>query len=393
MIGNMALRPLTLLGIVVSMVSGVVLGVSAFWVLGYHFPDAMASQQERTLRAAVRHVSDNYVETVSPDELVNDAIRGMLKGLDPHSTLLTESELNDLREDTTGQFGGIGIEVGFVDGFLTVISPIDDTPAADAGMQSGDTIVELDHESLKGTTLNQAVQKLRGKPGTPVHLRVRREDAENGIDFDLVRASIAVNSVTSRMLEPGYGYLRISQFQNGTANDVTSAVAGLQLDNELDGLVIDLRNNPGGVLRASVDVVDAFLTDGLIVYTESRRPSSELRFIASNTDVLNGAPIAILINKGSASASEIVAGAMQDHGRAVLIGTTSYGKGSVQSVLPIEDNRAIKLTTARYFTPNGRSIQSEGITPDVSVPLSEDVSRSDYDTLLLARAVEHLKTE
>lgn len=389
----MILRPLTLFGIIVSMVSGVVLGVVAFWLLDRHFPDTIATAHERTLLEVVERVRDSYYDDVPTSQLVDNAIKGMLEGLDDHSTFLDPTELEGLRAETTGRFGGVGIEIGMVDGYITVISPIDDTPAKRAGLKAGDTIVQLDHNSMKGTKLMDAVDALRGEAGTSVHVRVRRPDDDNSEhDFDLVRATIEVTSVRTRVLEPGYGYLRISQFQDGTAKDMTRAISNLQLETDLKGLVLDLRNNPGGVLRSSVAVADAFLTDGTIVYTQARIPSSELKFTASKDDVLEGAPIVVLINQGSASASEIVAGALQDHGRAILLGTQSYGKGSVQSVLPLENQRAIKLTTARYFTPSGRSIHNEGIVPDVAISTEGVGSSDEYESLLLARALSELKS-
>ena len=388
----MLLRPFTLLGLVVSMATGLVLGVGAFVLLlerGYlRGPSEVAS-----LPAIVRHVRDSYVEPIPEETLVENAIRGIVSGLDNHSTFLDNGEFDDLKEETTGKFGGIGVEVGLVEGWFTVIAPIDGTPAARAGMQAGDVIVEVDGASLRGRRLGEAVSDLRGAPGTPVALRVRREGVASALEFDLVRETIRVVSVRSRLIEPGYGYLRISQFQHATPEHVLEAVGRLEEETgaALEGLVLDLRNNPGGVLGASVDVADTFLERGLIVYTEGRDASSEVRFSASGTDVLNGAPLAVLINRGSASASEIVAGALQDHGRAVVVGTRSYGKGSVQSVLPLTNERAIKLTTARYFTPKGRSIHDSGIEPDVDVPRDRTETRAAYDELLLAEAMRQLK--
>ena len=388
----MLLRPFTLLGLIVSMAGGVVLGVAAFVVLferGY-LPDA---RDVGSLPAVVRHVRDAYVEPIAEETLVENAIRGIIRGLDEHSTFLDSGDFDHLKEETTGKFGGIGVEVGLVEGWFTVIAPIDGTPAARAGMRAGDVIVELDGASLKGRRLAEAVSSMRGAPGTPIRLRVRREGAESLLAFDLVRETIRVVTVRSRLLEPGYGYLRISQFQRGTPDHVRDALGDLETETgaALDGLVMDLRNNPGGVLGASVDVADAFLEQGLIVYTEGRDASSVVRFNASGADLLNGAPLAVLIDRGSASASEIVAGALQDHGRAVVVGTRSYGKGSVQSVVPLANERAIKLTTARYFTPSGRSIHEAGIEPDVTVPREGVETREAYDAVLLAEALRQLK--
>ena len=388
----MLLRPLTLLGLVVSLAGGVVLGVGAFVVLferGY-LPSA---RQVGSLPAIVRHVRDAYVEPIPEETLVENAIRGIVRGLDEHSTFLDSGAFDHLKEETAGKFGGIGVEVGLVEGWFTVIAPIDDTPAARAGMRAGDVIIEVDGASLKGRRLGEAVADLRGAPGTPVRLRVRREGADSPLAFDLVRETIRIVTVRSRILEPGYGYVRISQFQRSTPDHVRDALGDLEAQTgaALEGLVIDLRNNPGGMLGASVDVADAFLEEGLIVYTEGRDASSVVRFTASGADVLDGAPLAVLIDRGSASASEIVAGALQDHGRAVVVGTRSFGKGSVQSVVPLANERAIKLTTARYFTPSGRSIHDSGIEPDVTVPRDGVETRDAYDAVLLAEALRQLK--
>ena len=260
-------------------------------------------------------------------------------------------------------------------------------------MRPGDTLIEVDHRSLRGRTLRETVKDLRGEPGTQVHVRLRREGVQTPMDFDLVRAAIRVSSVRSRLIEPGYGYVRIAQFQNKTPQDLREAVQRLADESEggLRGLVVDLRNNPGGVLGASVDVADEFLDEGLIVYTEGRDEKPELRFLADDGDILEGAPLVVLINRGSASAAEVVAGALQDHGRATLVGTRSFGKGSVQSVLRLQGKRAIKLTTAHYYTPNGRSIQASGIDPDITVPISDTDSADAYDALLLAAAMRQLK--
>ncbi len=314
-------------------------------------------------------IKQDYVEPVSDKKLLEDAIRGMLSGLDPHSAYLAEEEYKDLQEGTTGQFGGLGIEVGMENGFVKVVSPIDDTPAQKAGIKAGDLIIRLDDKPVKGMTLADAVKVMRGEPGTLIVLTVVREGADAPLKFDLVRDIIKVKSVKSRLLEKNYGYLRISSFQSGTGEGLLDALNELKKENEapLKGIVLDLRNNPGGVLNAAVDVSDAFIESGLIVYTEGRIKNSEMRFNATPDDVLNGAPIVVLINGGSASASEIVAGALQDHKRAIIMGEKSFGKGSVQTILPTSNGAAVKLTTARYFTPSGRSIQAEGIEPDVTL--------------------------
>ncbi|MDE0224679.1 MAG: S41 family peptidase [Gammaproteobacteria bacterium] len=386
----MRLRPLTLVGIAASMTMGVALGVVAFQEL---VGELRLGRDATSLGAVVQRVRDAYVEPIDEQTLTENAIRGIVDGLDRHSSYLDAAALADLREETTGNFGGIGVDIGLENGYITVIRPLDDTPAARAGLHPGDTLIEVDHKSLRGRTLRETVKDLRGEPGTEVHVRLRRDGVQMPMDFDLVRAAIRVSSVRSRLIEPGYGYVRIAQFQNKTPQDLREAVQRLADESEggLRGLVVDLRNNPGGVLGASVDVADEFLDGGLIVYTEGRDEKPELRFLADDGDILEGAPLVVLINRGSASAAEVVAGALQDHGRATLVGTKSYGKGSVQSVLRLQGKRAIKLTTAHYYTPNGRSIQASGIDPDIVVPIPDGDSSAGYDALLLARAMRQLK--
>ncbi|ORU92104.1 MAG: peptidase S41 [Cycloclasticus sp. symbiont of Poecilosclerida sp. N] len=313
-------------------------------------------------------IKASYVEEVSDHDLLESAIEGMLAGLDPHSTYLDEKDFKDLREGTRGEFGGLGIEVGMEDGFVKVITPIDDTPAFEAGVEAGDLVIRLNEKPVKGMSLADAVKIMRGKPGTDIVLTIIREGEPKPLKISITRAVIKVVSVKNRMLEPGYGYVRIASFQTRTGANFNDALSQLKKENENDelkGLVLDLRNNPGGLLKAAVAVSDAFLDKGLIVYTEGRIQHSKMRFKANPNDALNGAPIVVLVNGGSASASEIVAGALQDHKRAVIMGQQSFGKGSVQTVLENGRGGAIKLTTARYFTPSGRSIQAEGITPDV----------------------------
>jgi len=310
-------------------------------------------------------VKSDYVETVDDKKLIEDAIRGMLSGLDPHSSFLNTSEFSDLKIGTTGQFGGLGIEVGMENGFVKVISPIDDTPAARAGVQASDLIIKLDKQSVKGMSLNDAVKIMRGKPNTDIDLTIVREGEPNPLVIKITREIIRVKSVKNRMLEPGYGYVRITNFQSRTTTDLLKAISDLQKQEQLKGLVLDLRNNPGGVLNGAVGVSDAFIDDGLIVYTEGRIDDSSHRYLATPGDSLNGAPLVVLLNGGSASASEIVAGAIQDHNRGIILGTKSFGKGSVQTIQELRNGSAVKLTTARYFTPNGRSIQAKGIEPDI----------------------------
>ena len=312
-------------------------------------------------------IKTDYVEDVDDKTLLENAIRGMLTGLDPHSTYLNPDEYKELKIGTTGKFGGLGIQVGMEDGFVKVISPIDDTPAFRAGLEAGDLIIRLNDKSVKGMTLNDAVKIMRGDPGTDIKLTVIREGADKPLPFTVTRDIISVKSVKSRILEPDYGYIRISNFQSKTARDLVSEVSKLKKDNknELKGLVLDLRNNPGGVLSAAADVSDAFIDNGMLVYTKGRINNSEFEFNAKPGDIMNGLPLVVLINGGSASASEIVAGALQDHHRAVIMGSKSFGKGSVQTIQELRSGGAVKITTARYFTPSGRSIQGEGITPDI----------------------------
>ena len=329
-------------------------------------------------------VKSDYVEEVDDKTLLEHAIRGMLTGLDPHSTYLNNDEYKELKIGTTGKFGGLGIQVGMEDGFVKVISPIDDTPAFRAGLESGDLIIRLDDKSVKGMTLNDAVKIMRGEPGTDIKLTVIREGADKPLPFTVTRDIISVKSVKSRILEPDYGYIRISNFQSKTARDLVSELSNLKKENknELKGLVLDLRNNPGGVLSAAADVSDAFIDEGKLVYTQGRIANSDFEFNAKPGDIMNGSPVVVLINSGSASASEIVAGALQDHKRAIVMGSKSFGKGSVQTIQELRSGGAVKITTARYFTPNGRSIQGEGITPDIILDRYEIKDSKDDDKSL-----------
>lgn len=326
-------------------------------------------EELRTFSDVFGRIKNDYVEDVEDSEMLNNAIRGMLSGLDPHSSYLDQEQFKELQVGTSGQFGGLGIEVGMEDGFVKVIAPIDDTPAERAGVEAGDLIIRLDDTPVKGLTLNDAVKIMRGKPGTVLRLTVVRDGVDQPLKIDIKRAIIKVKSVKSRMLEDGFAYVRISQFQSKTAENMVDAIEALdkESDGPLKGMVLDLRNNPGGVLNGAVAVSDAFLKKGLIVYTEGRVSDSKLRFNATPDDILNSAPLVILVNQGSASASEIVSGALQDHHRAIVVGTPTFGKGSVQTILPLSNGTAVKLTTARYYTPSGRSIQAEGIIPDIEL--------------------------
>ena len=323
----------------------------------------------RTFTEVFAKVKHDYVESIDDRELIENAIRGMLEGLDPHSAYLDKEHYKELQEGTSGEFGGLGIEVGMEDGFIKVISPIDDTPATLAGIKAGDLIIRLDDKSVKGMALNDAVKLMRGKPGSDITLTIVREGEDKPLSITITRAIITAQSVRGKTLEPGFGYIRISNFQTNTAEDLRKSLEKLKQDNEdnLSGLILDLRNNPGGILNAAVGVSDLFLDSGLIVYTEGRVKDSQLKFNAKPSDMLRNSPIIVLVNGGSASASEIVAGALQDHDRAIIMGERTFGKGSVQTILAMNDKAALKLTTARYYTPSGRSIQASGIEPDIII--------------------------
>ncbi|MCU5784420.1 carboxyl-terminal protease [Alcanivorax balearicus MACL04] len=326
--------------------------------------------QLRAFAEVLERVRGAYIEEVDEKELLNAAIRGMLYELDPHSAYLTPDQFEDLQTTTTGEFGGLGLEVTMEDGFVKVVTPIDDSPAARAGIRAGDLILKIDDTFVKGLSLEEAVEKMRGERGSKVSLSVLSEGEEQPRTVVLERDRIKVQSVRQDTLEPGYGYIRISQFQNNTGMETGKALEKLQGEGKLKGLILDLRNNPGGVLDGAVQVADLFLNNGLIVYTQGRDEASRNDYRAHAGDRLQGLPLVVLVNGGSASASEIVAGALQDQGRAVIVGNRTFGKGSVQTVLPISGDSALKLTTARYYTPEGRSIQAEGIVPDIKVEVA-----------------------
>jgi len=348
-------------------------------------------------------IKNSYVEPVSDKKLFTEAIKGMLNGLDPHSAYLDADEFKDLQVGTQGEFGGLGIEVGVEDGLIKVISPIEDTPAYQAGVKAGDLILKLDDIPVKGMSLNDAVKHMRGKPGSKIILTILRKDVPKPLALTVIRAVIKVQSVKAKLLESGYGYVRITQFQEHTGENLATALEKMVKDNkgQLNGLVLDLRNDPGGLLDGAVAVSAALLEkNALVVYTEGRTEEAKMHLTASPEYYLRGnskndyiksippsiqsVPLVVLVNGGSASASEIVAGALQDHKRGVIMGTRTFGKGSVQTVLPLGNNTAIKLTTARYYTPNGRSIQAKGIVPDILV---EDPS-SPSDNLLGLREAD-----
>jgi len=313
-------------------------------------------------------VRANYVEEVTDEELIEAAISGMLSSLDPHSSFLNASSFRDMQVQTSGEFGGLGIEVTMESGYVKVISPIDDTPAARAGLQPGDLITHLDGEPVQGLTLSEAVDRMRGQVNTDILLAILRE-GEDPFEVTLTRAVITIRSVRSRV-EDDIGYLRVTSFTEQTADGLASAMADIreEVGEDLAGYVLDLRNNPGGLLDQAIGVSDAFLDQGEIVSTRSRFEEDSQRWNARDGDLAEGLPVVVLINGGSASASEIVAGALQDHRRAIIMGTTSFGKGSVQTIIPLGGRGAMRLTTARYFTPQGRSIQGTGIEPDIIVP-------------------------
>ena len=344
-------------------------------------------------------IKANYVEPVEDKKLITEAISGMLSGLDPHSAYLDADAFKELQVGTQGEFGGLGIEVGVEDGFVKVVSPIEDTPAARAGVKAGDLIVKIDEKPTKGMPLGDAVKLMRGKPKSQVTLTISRKGENRPVVIPIIRDVIRVQSVKSKMIEPGYGYLRVTQFQEHTVENLVKHIDGLYRQGGLQGLVLDLRNDPGGLLHGAVGVSAAFLQPKVVVTsTDGRTEDAKRKYLASPEDYLRGSrddildklpaavktvPMVVLVNGGSASASEIVAGALQDYKRAAVIGTQTFGKGSVQSILPLTNNTAIKLTTARYYTPNGRSIQAKGITPDFLV---EETPEGDLNQFRLREA-------
>ena len=339
-------------------------------------------------------IKQNYVQDISDKEIFDNAIKGMLEGLDPHSTFLNEKDFKDLQIGTKGEFGGLGIEITMEGGYVKVITPIDDTPAFKAGIEAGDLIIEIDNKSVQGMSLGEAVDLMRGKIGTSIFLTIAREGENSPIEVKIIRDKIKVKSVKYEIIDDSYGYIRISSFQSKTGNNLKKAIKELKVKskNNIKGYVVDMRNNPGGVLGAAVDVSDAFIKGKKkIVFTKGRTEDAMYEFVSNNTDLADGKPIVVLINGGSASASEIVAGALQDHKRAIIMGTQSFGKGSVQTILPITSKTAVKITTARYYTPKGRSIQAKGITPDIIVENLELGSISQDKILKESDLMGHLK--
>ncbi len=339
-------------------------------------PPRLPLNELRIFVQAFDQVSDAYVEEIDDRTLLENAIRGMLSQLDPHSAYLDQTSFSRLQEKTTGKYGGLGLEVDINDSFVRVISPMDETPAERAGILPGDLIIKLDDKPVKGQSLAESISTMRGEPGTEIIVTILRDGESQPLDFNITREVISVASVRNRMLDTGYGYIRIAQFHTETGPEVGKAIDSMREEGPLLGLVLDLRNNPGGVLQSAVAVADLFVEDGLLVYTSGRLDNARQEFRATGNDVTGALPIVVLVNEGSASASEIVAGALQDHDRAVIMGNRTFGKGSVQTILPLNEKKAIKLTTALYYTPSGRSIQAEGITPDIRVDRSQ-VTRLD----------------
>jgi carboxyl-terminal processing protease len=358
--------------------SGLAVGGADQWPLRSAFAeDSSHTDMYQLLKVfgdVLQRVRAEYVDPVDDKELIENAINGMLTGLDAHSSYMNAKSFKDMQIQTRGEFGGLGIEVNEDKGLIKVVSPIDDTPAARAGIKPGDIITALDGKSVIGLSLNDAVDRMRGPPNSKIVLTVKRQSVDKPIEVQLIRETIHIQVVKSRMEPNGVGYVRLTQFTEQADASIKAAVKKLQQESngKLTGLILDLRNNPGGLLDQAVAVSSDFIPEGEIVSTRARHPEDSQRWDARGRDILNGAPLVVLINAGSASASEIVSGALQDHHRAVLLGTRSFGKGSVQTVIPLPGNTAMRLTTARYYTPSGRSIQARGITPDVIIRETRD---------------------
>jgi len=370
-----------------------VLGVFIGWGKVHRVGADIDSTYEKlkVLADVLAIVERNYVEPVNASSLINGAINGMLETLDPHSSFMNPEVFKEMQTETRGSFGGVGFEITIRDKILTVVAPIEDTPASRAGIQPGDQILRIDGKSTKDLNLMEAVKMMRGPQGTQVTITIMRSGFTEPQDFTMTRATIPIRSVRSKMLEEGYGYIKINQFIEKTHTDMKAALSQLESrDATLKGLILDLRNDPGGLLEQAVKVADEFLESGLIVYTEGRVEGQKMKFYAQKKPKEHDYPLIVLVNAGSASASEIVAGALQDHGRAVILGTQTFGKGSVQTIIPLEDGSAIRLTTARYFTPSGRSIQAQGIVPDIVVPdLSPEARRATPARFIREKDLEH----
>ena len=372
------------------------LGVASFGRMEVPEASAATDYQELQLFTDVLTiVKRSYVEEVTIKDLVYGAIEGMLASLDPHSGFMSPEIYKEMKVDTRGEFGGLGIEISFRDGVLTVVSPIEDTPASRAGVLSGDHILKIEDEYTKGMEIMEAVQLMRGLPGTSVTITIMRSTFDKPQPFALEREIIKVKSVKSKTLQDGFGYIRLTQFQEHSGADLGKSLDKLRDENNgsLQGLVLDLRNNPGGLLDQAVEVSDQFLSDGLIVYTEGREDDAQMEFSAMRGGTEPNYPMVVLINGGSASASEIVAGALQDHGRAVIMGSQSFGKGSVQTIIPLTDDSGLRLTTAKYYTPNGTSIQARGIIPDVEVMQSEIKEVKEFNHFREKDLKNHFGTE
>ena len=392
----------------VGVVAGILLSLHISAIADKETRAGLPVEELRTFAEVFNAIKQGYVEPVEDKKLITNAISGMLSNLDPHSAYLDADSFKELQVGTQGEFGGLGIEVGMEDGFVKVVSPIEDTPAFRAGIKAGDLIVKLDDSPVKGMTLSDAVKRMRGKPKTPITLTIVRKGEQKPIIVTLNREVIKVQSVKSKLVEPGYGYVRLTQFQENTGPSLVKHLSDLYKDGNLKGLVLDLRNDPGGLLNGAVGVSAAFLpAKTLVVSTDGRTPDAKHQYFATADDYLRSSrddylkgmpaeakkvPMVVLVNGGSASASEIVAGALQDHKRAIVMGTQTFGKGSVQTVLPLPGNTAIKLTTARYYTPSGRSIQAKGIVPDIVVEESAN-GASSHDRLREADLDRHLSND
>ncbi len=388
----MSLKVRGLLAVTIGTVLGLSLSLGSAVLAGKadQRPQDLPWEQARLLAEVLERVKSEYVDEVDDQRLIEAAIRGMVSDLDPHSSYMDREEYAEMRITTSGSYSGVGLEVGSSDGRIVVVSAMDESPAGLAGVRSGDVLISVDGMPVDARDIDDTVHRLRGAPGTQVRLTLVRDGGDDPLSYDLVRARIHVSTVRYELIEPSYGYVRLTHFSETTGSDVTKALDALreQSGGALSGLVLDLRNNPGGVLDAAAEVSDAFLEQGLIVSAEGRQEDARFRLEARPGDLLSGAPMAVLVNGGSASAAEIVAGALQDHHRAVIVGAPTFGKGSVQTVMPLSQGRAVKLTTSRYYTPSGRSIHKQGITPDVH---AEPGSDADEDAAL-TRALQLVKT-
>jgi len=387
----------SLLALAIALVVGFTIVLSP-WVRSVATAARDTYESLETFANIIHVVQKHYVEDVSTDDLIQGAIDGMMLSLDPHSAYLTPELYRELQVDTRGTFGGLGIEITIREDILTIITPIEDTPAYRAGVKPGDQIIKIDGLLTKGMSLMEAVSKMRGPKGSPVSLTLRREANPELFDVSITREIIRVQSVKDvKLYENQYGYVRVAQFQEGTSRELATAIEELQKqtkDDDIGGLILDLRHNPGGLLSEAVKVSDLFLDSGLIVYTEGRVGNQKQRFLAHNDGTERERPMVVLVDEGSASASEIVAGALQDHKRAVIVGTETFGKGSVQTILPLDENSALRLTTARYYTPSGRSIQATGITPDVRVePVVQVAAASDRFRVRESDLSGHIENE